>query len=107
MSIQAFLPILSDNTLYQMFRSILQKAVDGTRVPLFVDESANQRVIVGGTVSVGNGSVFQVQSGDAEVTTAGKGFVGKDIGGTGKFCRMVPRYDAASGNWTLEMSTVP
>lgn len=45
MSIKVSIPIVQDSTLYHFFRNIINKAIDGTRVPLFVDEN-NQRVSV-------------------------------------------------------------
>jgi hypothetical protein len=46
MSIPAAIPPLKDFSLATLLRLILNKAVDGTRKPLFVDER-NQRVGVG------------------------------------------------------------
>ncbi len=105
MSIQAFVPTLQDTDLYQLFRSILTRALDCTRKPLFVDE-VNQRIILGGTVSGGVGSPVQVQSGNIEVTTAGKGVVIKDSGGSGKSCLMTLTYDSATGNWVPSYETI-
>lgn len=88
-----------------MLMDIVRRAVDGTVVPLFVDYS-NQRVIVGGTTTVGNNSTVQIQVGDIEVTTAGKGIIIKDDGGSGKTCRMTLTYDSGTGNWTPTFTTV-
>lgn len=48
MSIGVGVPNLKDTGLYEVLRKITQKAVDGTRSPLFVDET-NSRVGVRNT----------------------------------------------------------
>lgn len=106
MSLKVPVPQLQDVSLYQLFLEILRRAVDGTTgAPLFVDE-VNQRVIVGGKSSGGNGSPFQVQSGDIEMTTAAAGVVMVDALGSGKKCRMRVLFDAASGNWVPDFVTL-
>lgn len=96
---------LSLNDLQAIIQEVLRRSVDGTVVPLFVDYT-NQRVIIGGTASLTNNSVFQVQSGDAEITTAGKGLILRDDGGSGKTCRVTATYNAEFSNWTLTLTTV-
>ena len=89
------------SAIYEIYR----RAIDGTTKPLFVDIT-NQRVIVGGVATTGNNSAFQVQSGDIEITTAAKGIILKDDGGSGKTVRITPTYDSETGNWTLSFTTV-
>lgn len=84
---------------------IYKRAVDGTIVPIFVDYT-NQRVIIGGSSSLGSNAPFQVQSGDIEITTAGKGIILKDDGGTTHTCRVTATYDKPTNNWVLNLTTV-
>lgn len=103
MSIQASVPSDLEYDLYQLLYKILQKAVDGTIVPLFVDNS-NQRVLVGAIVSAGNNSKFQV-TGDIEVIGTTNGLIFPDKNGSGKFGRVSALRDA-NGNWTLDINDV-
>jgi len=99
------LPQGLDPNLYQILLVILQKAIDGTVVPIFVD-TPNQRIIIGGVSSLGSNAPLQVQSGDIEITTAGKGIIIKDDGGTTHTARLTFTYDPATQNWNTNLSTI-
>jgi len=95
-SVEELLPILQD---------IIRRAVDGTTVPLHIDIS-NQRVIIGGMSSTGSGAPLQVQGGDVEVTTSGKGIIIADDGGSGHTARMTLNYDSTTQNWVPVFTTI-
>lgn len=103
------IPLTTPNTLTDALLAtiseMLRRAVDGTIKPLFVDYT-NQRVIIGGTSSAGQNAPLQVQSGDIEITTAGKGLILKDANGSGKTCRITATYDDEVDNWTLTIEHV-
>ena len=99
-------PIPSGATVQELAAAILEvmrRAIDGTVYPLFVDET-NGRVIFFGVSSVRNGTKVQIQAGDLEFTTAGKGVILKDENGSGKTCRVTGIYDAESRNWVLNLT---
>ena len=91
--------------IISLLSDMLRRSIDGTVVPLFVD-STNQRVIVGSTVSSGNNSLIQVNGGDIETITAGKGIIIKDDGGSGHSVRVTATWDASTNNWTLNLTGI-
>ena len=83
--IYAVIPKLQDTALYQLLREVLVKAIDGTRVPLLVDET-NQRVYIGtSTASTTNAGTLEVGTGDVKTQTAGKGLIVKTPDGTKEY----------------------
>lgn len=91
MSLGVGVPNLKDTGLYEVLRKITQKAVDGTRSPLFVDE-VNTRVIVGAVAASTAAARFEVVGGDAKVVTAGYGIILSNRGGT-KYYRLIVEND--------------
>ena len=82
MSIQLAIPKLEDLKLFQFFRNILAKAVDGTRVPLVVDD-VNQRVLIGTAVAqTSNNGKLEVSGGDIRVVNSGSGVIMASANGT-------------------------
>ena len=79
--INAPVPIVQDSQLYQLIAILLQKAIDGTVVPLFVDY-VNQRILIGTTAVSASAAKVEVVSGDVKIVTAGYGLIVPNRGGT-------------------------
>lgn len=80
MSLPLRVPNLSDSTLYEFFRGIISKAIDGTRLPFFVDE--NNQTIGVGTTSPRSAVKMDVVGGDLGISDAGAGINLKTPDGT-------------------------
>lgn len=80
MSLSVSVPRLDDVSLYELFRAIISRAVDGTRLPFFVDEQ-NQRVGVG-TSTPRSATKMDVAGGDVGISDAGAGLNVKTPDGT-------------------------
>lgn len=83
MSLPLRVPTLRDTGLYELFRNIISKAVDGTRLPFFLDEN-NQRVGIG-TTTPRSAVKMDVVGGDIGVSDAGAGINVKTPDGTKTF----------------------
>lgn len=99
------LPQGLDPNLYQILLYILQKSVDGTVPPFFVD-TTNQRILIGATAASASNQGKMEITGDFKIIGTANGIILPDAGGTTHLCRMRVQYDSASGNFFPIFDTI-
>lgn len=92
MPIKISLPSSAEDIL-PILQELLRRAVDGTVVPLFVDD-VNGRVLIGTTTASTSPAKVEISGGDLKINTAGYGVQLSNRSGT-KFYRLVVDDDGA------------
>jgi len=99
------IPDSIDPALFQVLYTIATKAVDGTRTPLFVDET-NMRVLVKEVAAqAANPGTLEV-NGDIRVVGTSNGILMPDAAGTTGLCRLRTIKDVQTGNWVVVLDPV-